>query len=152
MWIDYVSVEVLTAALIMIQVFWDTMSCRLVCSYECFRGDCFLQLQVACNPRLFTNWHGIIPQKTWIGMSSAIISFTQMGKVCVKMWMSHHITDFVATVNIYSLKSIRASTWQSCTEACVSSSTLASPSQYHSANAPFSDLTYLLSPIWWQHC
>lgn len=63
--------------------FWDTMPCQLVRSYQCFRGECFLQLQGACNPRLFTNWHGIILKKTWIRIPSAIISFTWMSEVCM---------------------------------------------------------------------
>lgn len=128
-WIYYVGVEVLTEALIVIRVFWETMPHQLVCSYQCFRGECFFQLQGACNPRLFTNWHGIIPQKTWIRMPSAIISFTWMGKVCIELWFSHHIADFVVTANICSLMTVIACTWLSGTETGVFSSTLASPSQ-----------------------
>jgi hypothetical protein len=137
--------EVLTDALIMFQGFWDMIPRQLVCRYQCFRGDCFLQLQGACNQILFTNWHGIIPQMTWFGMRIAIISFTWIGKVCILLWISHHITDFVVNAYIYNLMTIIASTWQRGTDTGSSSSTLAFPSQCHCTNAPFSDFIYLFT-------
>lgn len=62
-WIHFAKIDILTVVLITVQFFWDKAPSWLVNRYRCFRGDCLLHLQDACNSKPFANWHDIIPQK-----------------------------------------------------------------------------------------
>lgn len=60
LWMSELYVDILTAMLLNIQVFWDVMKCHWVCCSQYWK-DC----SVFKTPELHTLWHTIISQKTF---------------------------------------------------------------------------------------